>query len=121
LSPTLSSNNVPHDATHQHYLLTMYLTMQQTNIIFLQCTSRCDTPTLSSYNVQHDASHHHYLLTMYLMMQYTNIVFLQCTSRCNTPSLSSCNVPHDATHQHCEVHCKKIMMVCCIVRYIVRR
>jgi hypothetical protein len=91
------------DATHQHYLLTMYLTMQHTNIVFLQCTSRCNTTN--------------YLLTMYLMMQHTIIIFLQCTSRWNTPTLSSYNVPHDAI----SVDCKKIMLVCCIVRYIVRR
>jgi hypothetical protein len=127
-TPTLSSYNVPHDTIHHHYLLTMYLTMQHTIIIFLQCTSRCNTPTLSSYNVPHDATHHHYLLTMYRTMQHTIIIFLQCTSRCNTPTLSSYNVPRDATHQedndgvlHREVHCKKIMLVCCIVRYIVRR
>jgi hypothetical protein len=76
----------------------MYITMQHTNIIFLQCTSRCNTPTLPSYNVPHDATHQHYLLTMYITMQHTIIIFLQCTSRCNTPTLSSYNVPHDATH-----------------------
>jgi hypothetical protein len=58
------------------------------------------TSTLSSYNVHHDATHQYYLLTMYLTMQHINIIFLQCT---------------------CEVHCKKIMLVCCIVMYIVTR
>jgi hypothetical protein len=53
--------------------------MQHTIIIFLQCTSRCNTPTLSSYYVPHDATHQHYLLTMYLNADTNHLGVIQQT------------------------------------------